>query len=282
MIGGGSSLVNGVFTAELDALGTFIIPGNVSTSEGDLLFESSDDIILQAKDLPGTDSEGGDINLYAGEGDPGNGGGDVTISGGNAGALDGAGDFGNSGGTITIRGGTGTGYDVAGGSVTIRGGFGEFNQGGAVNITGGWGSDSNLRITGEAITAIENLNPVRVTFNSAKYLNPGDSITLSGITTTTQLNDRKFYVAPQNSTQVDLFHDRDLNFQVDGAGFTSYGTTVLTAVNGNNVGNNIFSEYAVNYPDIVNVIVGDTHPSAVKSPVPIDNAGPCIKSVPLS
>ena len=229
---------------------------NADTSN-DISFSSGDDITLQGKNLPGTDSEGGDINLYAGNSDPGNGGGDIAILGGHAGQLDGPADTGNIGGNITIGGGYGVGYTERGGNVTLQGGPGDYNNGGNILLAGGAGGPNGLKLSGAAVAIIENLNPVRVTFNTNHRLMSGNTVVFEGITTTTQLNNRMFYVSDLSDTVVDLYYDPDATIPVDGTGFTAYGTTVVTAINGNNESNNVFSEYTSNYPDLVNVIVGD-------------------------
>ncbi len=243
---------------QFNTSGNLSIPGTINTTDGtDITLDSGDDIILQGKDFPGTDSEGGDINLYAGDSDPGNGGGDIAIIGGHAGQLDGPADYGNTGGNITIGGGYGVGYTERGGNVTLQGGPGDFNNGGNILLAGGAGGPNGLKLSGAAVALVENLNPVRVTFNTNHRLVAGDTVVFEGIITTTQLNNRMFYVSDISDTVVDLFYDPDVNVPVDGTGLTAYGTTVVTAINGNNQSNDVFSEYTSNYPDLVNVIVGD-------------------------
>jgi hypothetical protein len=128
-------LTDNAGTAELtfDA-GTAVIQTSGSGSDlfirtltgDDIILESGDDIRLQGdKGLYDDTAEGGDINIFAGDGSDGDSanagsGGDVSIE---------AGDGGNSisgtqgqGGVISIRGGYATLPSTAGGNVTLVGG----------------------------------------------------------------------------------------------------------------------------------------------------------------
>jgi len=79
----------------------------------DIELRSGDDILLQAKDKTTSDSEGGDINIYAGDGgdadagDSAGGGGDITIRAGDGGAPSAAYN-GGLGGTLELYGGFGS------------------------------------------------------------------------------------------------------------------------------------------------------------------------------
>jgi hypothetical protein len=145
--------------------GNLIIPGSIlgtatvaidnrgTGNTADIQLYSADDILLQARDRTlGDDIEGGDINIYAGDGSPddagggtGNGG-DIQIIGGVGGAGDvssgGSGGFvrldaGNGGdGSATAAAGSGaTAYLSAGSGGVDNGGGG--NNGGDVVITAG-------------------------------------------------------------------------------------------------------------------------------------------------
>jgi hypothetical protein len=89
----------------------------------DIRLESGDDILLQGDQGTYDDeTEGGDINIYAGDGSDGNTadagyGGDVRIEGGDAGQS----TSGNQaeGGTVTIQGGYTTETGLPGGNVNI-------------------------------------------------------------------------------------------------------------------------------------------------------------------
>jgi len=232
--------------------------GQVLTAVGtDISLLSGDDIWIQGKDLPGTDSEGGDVYIRGGTGDPGNSGGDIQILAGNAGSLDGPGDTGNTGGDISIVGGEGYGYSNRGGNVTLQAGLGEYNQGGAISITSGAGGVVGSKLYQGPVSFIDNTNPVRVALAVAHNLNTGDAIYLTGITTATELNDKKFYVVDFSSTEVDLYYDRDINTAVDGTGMTSWASTVTTAINNNLVSTSTFAGDSNTDPNIANVVVGD-------------------------
>jgi hypothetical protein len=89
----------------------------------DIILQSGDDIRLEGdKGLYDDDDEGGDINIYAGDGSDGNvanagSGGDIRIEAGDAGVST-SGDQGY-GGFVTIEGGYTTLEDVPGGDVNI-------------------------------------------------------------------------------------------------------------------------------------------------------------------
>lgn len=106
----------------------------------DIILESGDDITLRGDEgAYDAETEGGDINIYAGDGSDGNSsdagsGGDVRIE---------AGDAGNSvsgnqgeGGFITIRGGYTTANGLPGGDISLVSGSSVDNISGAVIITG--------------------------------------------------------------------------------------------------------------------------------------------------
>jgi hypothetical protein len=138
------------------ATGLTILIDNDQTEGPDIVLRSGDDISLQAKDMSvGSEREGGDINLNAGDGSDDDGlgniassGGDIIIDAGRGG--DGNSSSGSSGGFTQIRGGIGGTAGVAnlaggGGYIEIAGGSGGFNNsntalgasGGDVNIYGG-------------------------------------------------------------------------------------------------------------------------------------------------
>ncbi len=125
---------------DIIATGLTINIDNDQTSGPDINLRSGDDITLQAKDKAlGSESEGGDINILAGDGadDDGQGntastGGDIQITAGNGG--DGNSSTGSSGGFTQIYGGTGgtagvTSTAGSGGYVSINGGDGGYDTG---------------------------------------------------------------------------------------------------------------------------------------------------------
>ena len=127
-------------TLNVNATSLTINIDNDQTSGPDINIRSGDDILLQAKDKAlGSESEGGDINILAGDGadDDGAGnisstGGDIQITAGNGG--DGNINTGSAGGFTQIYGGTGGAAGVAntagpGGYVSINGGDGGYDNG---------------------------------------------------------------------------------------------------------------------------------------------------------
>lgn len=150
-----------------DTAGNVSIPGNIvggatiridnraTGNSADIQILSADDITIQGGDrtIASSASEGGDVNIYAGDGRPGSndddssGGGDIQIIagvGGDAGDFDSA----SFGGFITIQGGAGgLAY-----SIDNRGASG----GGPVSITagsaGGNDGDNALGASGGGVT----------------------------------------------------------------------------------------------------------------------------------
>jgi hypothetical protein len=125
--------VAGARTWTFDTTGNVTIPGNIvgtatinidnrATGNGaDIQLYSADDILLQARDRSaGSTSEGGDINIFAGDSaeDSDNSGGDVIIEGGRGGAANV--DFGGSGGFVRVE--AGQGGDAIGASFSALGG----------------------------------------------------------------------------------------------------------------------------------------------------------------
>lgn len=142
---GGNATVTiaGTHTWTFDTTGNVTVPGDIigtstididnraTGNSADINLFSADDILLQARDrTAGSTSEGGDINIFAGDSaeDGDNSGGDVVIEGGRGGASNL--DFGGSGGFIRIEAGQGgdasTGVGdfgaSSGGSLTLRAG----------------------------------------------------------------------------------------------------------------------------------------------------------------
>jgi hypothetical protein len=114
----------------------------ISTLGGnDIRLESGDDIVLQGDvGLYDDGNEGGDINIYAGDGSGGDTndageGGDVRIEAGNAGQSDSGNQ--NDGGAVTIRGGYTTDPGSAGGNINIYPGSSVDNIYGQLVIQGG-------------------------------------------------------------------------------------------------------------------------------------------------
>ena len=157
---GGNLLINGAPVSVGTATGItsnddiFITNSIGGANVADIRIESADDIILQAKDrLPGFSSEGGDINIYAGDGADDDGAvgsgnaGDIQIFAGNGGAA-GTYDSGGSGGFVSIRGGVGGAASATynadnGGDVTITAGDAGDNDGDTSR--GNFGGDIRLQ-----------------------------------------------------------------------------------------------------------------------------------------
>jgi hypothetical protein len=106
----------------------------------DIILESGDDIRLQGdKGTFDQITEGGDINIFAGDGSDGNtqnagGGGDIRIEAGDAGSS--VSGLQSSGGFITIEAGYTTEVGVAGGDININPGNSVSGIYGWVNISG--------------------------------------------------------------------------------------------------------------------------------------------------
>ena len=161
-------------TLNVNATGLTINIDNDQTSGPDINLRSGDDITLQAKDKAlGSESEGGDINILAGDGadDDGAGntastGGDIIIDAGRGG--DGNSSSGSSGGFTTIRGGAGgsaglTNAAGPGGYVNIEGGDGG-TDGGNTSLGGVGG---NVSITA-GLTRQEGVNGSNVVISSGQ------------------------------------------------------------------------------------------------------------------
>ena len=116
--------------------GTIRIDNTATGNTADIQLWAADDIVLQARDrdINSSSSEGGDINLFAGDGRPGSNfddsssGGDIQIFGGIGGRA-GDSDSASSGGFISIRAGDGGDASAAdsraaagGGTIFITGG----------------------------------------------------------------------------------------------------------------------------------------------------------------
>lgn len=162
--------VGGDYTWTFDNVGNLSLPGSIvgqttiqidnraTGNTADIQLYSADDILLQARDRTiGDDIEGGDINIFAGDGSPddaggGTGsGGDVTINGGAGGVADissgGQGGFvrldaaaGGAGSATANAGRGGDAWVSAGSGGSDNGGGG--NAGGNVTITAGDTSDT--------------------------------------------------------------------------------------------------------------------------------------------
>jgi hypothetical protein len=106
----------------------------------DIILESGDDIRLQGdKGLYDDEAEGGDINIYAGDGSDADTvtagpGGDVRIEAGDAGASNSG--PGNVGGFVTIQGGYTSEPGLPGGDINMYPGNSNSGISGNVNITG--------------------------------------------------------------------------------------------------------------------------------------------------
>lgn len=151
--------VGGDYTWTFNNVGNLSLPGSIvgqttiqidnrnTGDTADIQLYSADDILLQARDRAlGTDFEGGDINIYAGDGSPddaGGGsstGGDIQISGGAGGAGDVS--SASSGGFVRLDAGPGgagsaTASAARGGTAYLSGGSGGADNGGG----GGGGGD---------------------------------------------------------------------------------------------------------------------------------------------
>ena len=134
--------------SDIIGLATIDIDNRASGNSADINLFSADNITLQARDRTlGSGSEGGDINIFAGDSaeDSDTSGGDIVIEAGRGGASNV--DFGGNGGFITVQSGqggaasTGVGDYPAqdGGDLTLRAGDAGSNMG---NIArGAFGGD---------------------------------------------------------------------------------------------------------------------------------------------
>lgn len=140
----------------------------ISTLSGDdIIIESGDDIILRGdKGTYDQDIEGGDINIYAGEGSDGNtvdagNGGDIRIQAGDAGSsLSGAQSV---GGVITIQGGYTTEIGQNGGSISLFAGNSVSNIPGEIIIGGNYQwlfNEGNASLMFPTVTLATLPNPV--------------------------------------------------------------------------------------------------------------------------
>jgi hypothetical protein len=140
--------VAGLETWTFDTNGNLTIPGSIvgtatieidnraTGNSADINLYSADDILIQARDRDaGSTSEGGDINIFAGDSaeDSDTSAGDIVIEAGRGGASNL--DFGGDGGFIRIeagRGGNAVGANISarsGGSLTLNAGNGGTNNG---------------------------------------------------------------------------------------------------------------------------------------------------------
>ena len=271
---------------KFDDNGVLTLPSDIqSIGYNNLVLRSKDNINLYAGEVPGDDSEGGDINIYAGKGDPDNGGGDVQIRGGEGGDLLGLFDTGNAGGYVQLRGGYSRGTSD-GGYVELTAGPSERGRGGNIRINAGYGSDNILKLDNVTITDIILDTPVRVTLAVDHNLNDGDAINFADILTTIQLNNIKYYVLVVDNNNINLFQDRALTVPVSGTGMTAYSTPGIateTATSVNAQNNNYFSQYIANAPTIGNVQVGWTATgpglNGTKTVIAIDPVDPVVITV---
>ena len=247
----------------------------------DININSGDDIFLRGRNKPAdTESEGGDINITAGQGsdasspsfDP-SGGGDISIRGGLGGSGTGAGANGQSGGFIDIVAGDGgTSIDSitgSGGSVFITAGS---SQTPSDPAAGGWGG--SVEITAGATTRVnENGGSVTIAsggstglgYGAAGYVGinipasnvgPGGSWTFSGTGTTLNV--------PANS---EIFGANFGNFTVGCAGNTfitssDYGANVknwLFSYNGNLIVPGPITRNDYQAPDLLVATKDDTN-----------------------
>ena len=148
--------------------GTIIIDNSATGNSADIRLLSADDIVLQGKDKPmGASSEGGDINLFCGDGSPDDGidgagtGGDIQLFAGDGGLANI--EQGGRGGLVRLYGGVGGGASVEadagdGGYIEIfagdagdnNGNAERGNSGGYIEITAG-DSTGNLNPGGDVI-----------------------------------------------------------------------------------------------------------------------------------
>jgi hypothetical protein len=146
--GGNVSIGSNGETWVFDTTGNLTLPGSIigastinidnraSGSGADIILYAADDIILQARDRPiGSTTEGGDINIYAGDSaeDSDTSAGDIVIEAGRGGASNI--DFGGSGGFVSVsagQGGAAVGANISarsGGSLTLNAGDAGANNG---------------------------------------------------------------------------------------------------------------------------------------------------------
>jgi hypothetical protein len=150
--GNATVTVAGLETWTFDTTGNITIPGDIigtatinidnraTGNSADINLYSADDILIQARDRDtGSTSEGGDINIFAGDSaeDGDSSGGDVVIEAGNGGASNT--DYGGSGGFITLQSGRGGAASTGVGGESAQ-------SGGSLNLRAGNGGDNNGNI----------------------------------------------------------------------------------------------------------------------------------------
>ena len=126
---------------QLYSTGNIDINNSNNSNSSDINLYSGDDILLKGKDKTTSDSEGGDINIFAGRGgdadsgDDAGGGGDIQIRGGRGGDSSPTNNSGY-GGNVSVTGGNGGDGSVAnnktaypGGDITIDAGNSGWNDG---------------------------------------------------------------------------------------------------------------------------------------------------------
>jgi hypothetical protein len=143
--------VAGAYTWTFDTTGNLTVPNAIigtatididnraTGNSADIRLYSADDIVLQARTRTlGSTSEGGDINIYAGDSaeDGDTSGGDVVIEAGDGGA--GNVDYGGSGGFIRIESGRG--------GAAIGNSGGQAESGGALTLNAGDAGSNNGNI----------------------------------------------------------------------------------------------------------------------------------------
>lgn len=151
----------------------------------DIILESGDDIRLQGdKGLYDNGSEGGDINLYAGDGSDGDAenagsGGDIRIEAGNGGySVEGDNAY---GGVITIQGGFTTGSNTAGGDINLLPGNSQDGISGYVYIGNNfqWSFDTNKGVLYFPTVTLADL-PLPATAYGARAIITDSLVTASG------------------------------------------------------------------------------------------------------
>ncbi len=151
----------------------------------DIILESGDDIRLQGdKGTYDAESEGGDINLYAGDGSDGDAndagsGGDIRIEAGAAG-ISVSGSQGE-GGFVTIQGGYTTATGLSGGDVNIYGGDSTDSISGNIIISGifSWTFNTNTAIITYPVVTLATL-PNAVGVPGARAVIADSSVAASG------------------------------------------------------------------------------------------------------
>ena len=215
----------------------------------DISIFSSRDVTIQAGSTYYNNNVtvGGSVGIYAGSGNVDAQGGSVWITSASGTATGGGGDvniwaagggyYAGGGGNLNMTSGSASGSNSAG-IVNIYSGQGSGNTnihtaspGGPINIFSGSGAYILEN------TVIENIilnTPVAIQI-TAHGLNTGQKVYINNITTTSELNDKSYYIYAIDADHILLFYDTNLRKPVSGSGLTPYQNAAQYSVSFQNV-----------------------------------------------